>query len=234
MSGSQRRPGLVIPSLVDTLAVALREQIFTGEIGAGEAVTELGVAEEFSVARPTAKAAVERLVHDGLLYRPVNKTARVPVLNIDGILDLYQARAFLERELVQALTIQGLVPEKARRHVRDLQTAGPNPVLNDVIEADIRFHSALFDALESPRLSRLYASIMGEVHLCMAQVYVHHLLQPAVIASEHIEILDAIASGDPVRAVNEAAHHIQHACELLVDHLKNRADRVSELKANDS
>lgn len=228
------KPGLVIPSLVDALYAALREQIFNGEIGAGEAITELGVAKRFSVARPTAKAAVERLVHDGLLYRPVNKTARVPVLNVDGILGLYQARAFLERELVQELATRGLVPEEARRHLHDMETVGPSPLLNDVIEADIRFHSTLFDALESPRASRLYASIMGEVHLCMAQVYVHHLLQPAVIASEHAEIVSAIASRDPVRAVSAATQHIEHARERLVNHLKNQADRWSELEESAS
>lgn len=232
MAGSQRKPSLVVPSLVEALYAALREQIFNGEISAGEAVTELGVAERFAVARPTAKAAVERLVHDGLLYRPINKTARVRLLDVEDILDLYQARLFLERELVYTLASRGLVPEDARRCVRDLENVGTDHPANDVVLADIHFHTALLDALGSPRLSRLYASIMGEVHLCMAQVQVHRLLQPTVIAREHADILDAIASGDPARAVDEVQHHIEQARELLVEHVKHQADQASVLEVS--
>ena len=54
----------------------------------GELVTERGLAEWFSVARPTAKAAVERLVHDGLLQRSENTTARVQVLGVEDVRDL--------------------------------------------------------------------------------------------------------------------------------------------------
>ena len=232
VSTQQRKSGLVVPSLVEALHSALREQIFSGEISAGEPITELSVAERFAVARPTAKAAVERLVHDGLLYRPINKTARVRVLDVEDVRDLYRARLFLERELVYTLASRGLVPQAARGCVRDLEAVGTDHTVNDVVLADIRFHTALLDALESPRLSRLYATIMGEVHLCMAQVQVHRLLQPAVIAHEHSDILDAIGSGDPTRAVNEVQHHIEQARELLVEHVKHQADSAAALKAS--
>lgn len=53
-------------SLVQAVSDALRERILTGEIGAGQALTEQGIATQADVARPTAKAALERLTHEGL------------------------------------------------------------------------------------------------------------------------------------------------------------------------
>jgi DNA-binding GntR family transcriptional regulator len=219
-SGSQRHL-LEVPSLVAALDQALRSEILSGQIAPGEAVTEIGVAERFSVARPTAKAAVERLVYDGLLERSINKTARAPVLGIDDIEDLYQARMFLERELAQALAARRAAPEAARRRIRDLQEMSADSDLSGVLEADVGFHRALLEALGSPRFGRLYESLLGEAHLCMAQVQLHHLLHPEVIAVEHIEILDAIGSGDEARAREAATRHLEHARQRLVTHLQN-------------
>jgi DNA-binding GntR family transcriptional regulator len=213
------RHSLVVPSLVDALYEALRTQIFSGEIAAGESVTELGVAERFSVARPTAKAAVERLVHDGLLDRSINKTARVRVLEVSDVDDLYRSRAFLEREMVQVLASQRLVPDSARQFVRDLQASVTTPRLNEVLEADVGFHRALFDALGSPRLTRLHNSLMGEAHLCMAQVQIHQLLHPETIAAEHVAIVEAIESGDQDRALAEITRHLEQARDRLVVYL---------------
>lgn len=217
----QQRQTLEVQSLVAALDQALRNEIFSGRIAPGEAVTELGVAERFSVARPTAKAAVERLVYDGLLERSVNKTARAPVLGVNDIEDLYQARMFLERELVQALAGRREVSHEARRRIRDLQELSTDSDLSDVLEADVGFHRALLDALGNSRFGRLYESLLGEAHLCMAQVQLHRLLHPGLIAAEHSEILEAIESGDQEHAREAASQHLEHARERLVAHLKH-------------
>jgi DNA-binding GntR family transcriptional regulator len=57
------------------------------------ALAEVSVAQMFDVARPTAKAAIEQLVHVGQLRRMRNKTARVPLLNANDVADLYLSRA---------------------------------------------------------------------------------------------------------------------------------------------
>ena len=64
-------------SIVDAVASDLRSRIFAGELGSGDALTESEVASAYDVARPTAKAAIEKLVAEGLLDRGTHKTARV-------------------------------------------------------------------------------------------------------------------------------------------------------------
>lgn len=180
-------------------------------------MTEKDVAGWFTVARPTAKAAVERLVHEGLLHRQTNKTARVPVLRPDDIRDLYYSRGFLERQVMVELARQRLVPDEARTALRQFDAATDEGTTSKFVEHDIAFHRALVDALKSPRLTRLYGALMGEVHLCMAQVQHHRLLEPATIAAEHAAIVTAITAGDEARAVAELDAHLRHAQDRLTE-----------------
>jgi len=202
-------------SLVDAVTGALRERILTGEIPAGTLLTEQSVADQTGVARPTAKAALDRLTHAGLLRRGQSKTARVPLLDANDLRDLYFSRMFLERGVVQTLAIARLVPPAAVDALTRFQEAADRSSLTGIVEADIDFHVALVDALDSPRVTRMYDAVIGEAHLCMAQVQEHRLLSAAIIAGEHGRIVEAIAEGD-----SDAAG------VLLTDHLERARDRL--------
>lgn len=212
---------LEVPSLVDALYVELRERILTGALPGGTGVTEMDLATQYSVARPTAKASMERLVHEGLLRRGSHKTAKVPVLDTDDILDLYRTRTYLEREVMRALAEQRLVPDAAHRSVQELYDLEADSPLTDVVNVDVAFHSALVDALGSPRMNRLYRSLTAEVRLCMAQVQTHHLLAPRRIADEHAAILDRIEHGDVEGVLTHIAEHLEAACTRLIKHIES-------------
>lgn len=207
------------PSLVDAVYDAIRGDILTGDIVAGTPLTEVGLATRYDVARPTAKAAMERLVHEGLMRRATNKSARVPVLGERDIRDLYFTRAMLEREVVRALARQRRVPSAAEDSLARFWTAAEKPVVTEIVRLDIEFHRALVSALASTRLDRMYASLMGEVHLCMAQVQAYHLLSPVTIATEHAEILNAVRDGDLDGVGDALTSHLERACQQLVTRL---------------
>lgn len=58
-----------VHSLIDALSESLRERILTEDLRGGTQLTEGQVARAYQVARPTARAAIERLLHQGLLRR---------------------------------------------------------------------------------------------------------------------------------------------------------------------
>lgn len=220
---------LSVPSLVDALHQEIRQEILSGALAGGQPLTEILIATRYSVARPTAKAALERLVHDGLLTRETNKTAHVPLLSTDDIRDLYYSRRVLERELVIELCKRKAVPDAARDALRQLEDLGrrgrreaSEPAA--VVAADVAFHQALVTAVGSPRLSRLYSVLMGEVQLCMAQEQAHHLLEPARIADEHEELLAAIAAGNARVAAKLIDEHIETGCQELLDYFGRDGD----------
>ena len=61
----------------------------------------------------------------------------------------------------------------------------------------------------------MYMSIMGEVHLCMAQKY-NRLVHPDVSAEEHDRLLKAIGDGDGPLAVKEINAHLERSKNRLL------------------
>jgi DNA-binding GntR family transcriptional regulator len=197
-------------SIVEAVAADLRRSLFSGDLTSEAQLTEADVATNYAVARPTAKAAIETLVAEGLLRRGKHKTARVPLLGPADVRDLYFARLSLETQVARALAEVRKVPKLATTsNAALLALQGEQGV--GVVEPVIHFHQTLVDALGSPRISRLYSTLMGEMRLCMVQMQSRHLLSGAVIAAEHDLILERIAAGDPDGAVAAVTQHLHNA-----------------------
>ncbi len=219
---------LAVHSVVDALVDALRERILDEQLPGGAVVTETEVAREYNVARPTAKTAIERLVAGGLLHRGPHKSARVPILGLSEICDVYFARSCLEAEAMRRLATTGTVPRAAQEAAAQLAAAQSAASVAALVEPDIRFHRELVDALGSERLTRAHTALMAETRLCMAQVQAHELLRPAEIVAEHEAILKQVAAGSPDGAAAAVIAHIDRACTLLTGHLENAGARRNE------
>lgn len=209
---------LGIIGVVDAVTVQLRRRILSGEIRSGAPVTEAAVSQTFGVARPSAKAAIEQLVANGLLVRTAHRSARVVGIDPETARDVYRTRARLESAALRELATTRTVPQGAVDANAEIlgMPPGPDPA---TVDPDLRFHTALIDALESERTGRMYLSVLDEVRLCMAQVQGRRLLDASVIAAQHAEILDAVASGDGQRAAALLEAHLSSAEERLVEAL---------------
>ena len=206
-------------SLTDALYESIRKRIVNGEIPQGEKLTEVRLATEYNVARPTAKAALERLTGVGLLRRTAHKTAVVPVLDEAEIRDLFFSRITIEKAAVSALAATGEVPADAARAQVAIEYAARDRLFENQVDADISFHTALVAAVGSRRLSRMHELIIGEVHLSMGQYKAHRKVDPSTVASEHAAVLEAIAAGDPSAAADHLAHHLEQAEARLLSTL---------------
>jgi len=237
---------LAVTRVPDAVYEALRESILSQREAPGSAVTEQAIADRFGVARPTAKAALERLVAEGLLRRTAHKTARVPELTRDDIVDLYASRAVVEEAALRTLAADGVVPIAAIAAQRMLvdaassprsrgddsrDAAPPTPATSTnsapshaeshsdsapLARADIAFHRALVEAQRSPRLARLHSLLMGEIELCTGQVQAHRLLALNDVIAQHQGILDAVTARDSERAGRLTRAHIEGARDRLL------------------
>jgi len=230
---------LAVTRVPDAVYEALRESILSQREAPGSAVTEQAIADRFGVARPTAKAALERLVAEGLLRRTAHKTARVPELTRDDIVDLYSSRAVVEEAALRTLAADGVVPIAAIAAQRMLVDAAADATpLGDaapLARADIAFHRALVEAQRSPRLARLHALLMGEIELCTGQVQAHRLLALNDVIAQHQGILDAVTAGDPERAGLLTRAHIEGARDrLLARYDHTRPSQITELQGGDT
>jgi DNA-binding GntR family transcriptional regulator len=207
---------LPLTTLVEALAERLRTEIVSGTYRPGDRLTEQSVAERHEVARPTAKAAIERVVQSGLLRRTANKTARVPDLTEAEIEDIYRARIFLERAAVKVLIKRGIVPPDADGALFDMQRAITADRMVEAVDADVRFHILMVDWAGSPQVARAYRSVMGEARLCMAQERQRAEFAAFPNHSDHVEILAAVRERDADRALRLITDHYTAAAARVV------------------
>jgi DNA-binding GntR family transcriptional regulator len=197
----------------------LRARILSLSEAPGSSVTESGVALRYGVARPTAKLALERLVAEGLLRRESHRTARVPELTRDEIIDLFDSRIVVEASALAKLATSGTIPAEAldaHRQLRSLAEDGSFAAL------DIEFHRSLVAGQPSQRLARMHSLLMGELELAIAQVQANHLYTASEVARQHQGILDAVTAGDAELTERLTREHITDSRDRLVSHLDNR------------
>lgn len=215
-------------SIVDAIADDLRTRLFAGELPSGLALTETDIADSYDVARPTAKAAIEKLVAEGLLVRGVHKTARVAELGPASVRDIYRARVLLESEVLRRLAAQRSVPAGAVQANREIAAISEGPSIA-VVEPDMRFHSSLIDAVGNERISKMYGSLVSEVRLCMTRVQSLNLLDTAVIQAEHQKLLELIEAGNGEAAAALLDVHLGRARERLVAAIGGEAGPEADL-----
>ncbi|WP_405064771.1 GntR family transcriptional regulator [Kribbella sp. NBC_01510] len=217
-------------SLTDSLTTALRKQIITSEIPPGEKLSEIWVANRFTVARPTAKAALDRLTNEGLLRRGPRRTAVVPQLSADDVSDLYFAREPIESRAVVTLARRAEVPGDADRSLVLMRMAADRNQHGEHTEADISLHRALVAATGSKRLRRMHETVMGETQLCIAQVRAHAGVDLMALTDRHAAILDAIRGGNPDEAVTALLTDLNNCRDTLLSDLR-AAQRRGEVGA---
>jgi DNA-binding GntR family transcriptional regulator len=207
---------LSVQSLTDALTTELRRKIFSGELVPGDSLAEVKIAEQYDVARPTAKSAIERLVSEGLLERAAHKTAQVPVMDIPRVHDMYFSRGLIECQAYRILSERKIVPPAAIQANQDLLNATD---ASELVDFDVKFHRSLIDALESPRTSNAHGKLISEIRLCLAQVQINKLLDPGIIGTEHSSILEAIGAGNGDLAAHYGRVHLDHAEFELTRHM---------------
>ncbi|MCW4466061.1 GntR family transcriptional regulator [Glutamicibacter sp. MNS18] len=216
---------LGVVSVVQAIIRDLRERIFSGDLAPGSALREVDVAEHYEVARPTAKAALENLVATGLLSRNAHQTARVRRLTPADTRDIYRTRAIIEAEAVRLLASTRHVPEAAlESNARITALRDASPI--QIVDPDVRFHTALVDALQSPRTSTIYEQLTDEIRLCMSHVQDATLLSTERIAAEHGQLLELIAAGDGDGAAEVLQRHLDNASTRLAEHLAGLGSAV--------
>ena len=161
-------------STVDAAANVLRQLILDGELEPGARLREAEFAERLGIARHSFRAATQILIAEGMLRREPHRGVQVTVLTAGDILDTFRLRAALEIEAVRLAIAAGRVPDGARQAVDDLSSVPDGAPWRDVVEPDMRFHRAVIDAAESPRIARAYDGVQAEIELCMVQLRPHY------------------------------------------------------------
>ena len=201
-------------SVVEAVAVALRRQLLDGTRRRGDVLRDTALVEEFGVARPTIRAAVQALVADGLLVRDRGRSARVPYFDDGEVADLYLARRTVEFAALDLIGERKPSLDRLADATDRLGGLSPNASWQEVADLDVDFHRCLVAAAGSQRLSRLFEGLANESRLLIA------FQQPrydsiAALAAEHVPIFEALRTRRHARCRRLLEEHFHDAIESM-------------------
>src|ERR1700760_2432631 len=200
-------PGYV--SKTDLVAALVRELVVTGGLEPGEQLRQRDLAQRFGVSQTPVREAMRRLESEGLLSCDTHRGFTVVAADLGRVEENFRIRAALE-SLGASLAARKVDPAGVRR-LREL-----NEQMRALADGDPRyaelnreFHFTVYEYAHSPLLLSLMRLLWASLHGGPRVMRTH-----AESVRQHVEILDALRTGDAAAAASLTHRHI-----MGVEHL---------------
>lgn len=204
----------------------IRSNIIEGVLPPGSQLHEVELAASFGVSRGPVREALQRLIQEGLLRSEPHRGVFVPVMSAADIDDIYLAREALESAAVRRITgtsRAGSAYKALDKIVRGMAAAEKADDWKSVASRDLDFHTALVAAAESPRLERMFTTVISETRLCLSML-TSALKGRDDLVNEHREISEMIRADDTLGAIAALTKHFDDAVVTLRQGLEAGAE----------
>ena len=188
----------VVPLVAASEQVAsdLRRRILSGEITPGTRIRQEEVAERFGVSRLPVREALRMLAAEGLTELESNKSARVPVLDMEQIVLLYKMRERLE-PLALTTSSPSLDDAQLERLMEIQALIEKDDDLQNFLELDREFHLLTYAGCSSEELIGTVTRLWNTTqYYRRAFMVVTGPQRRWVVNAEHALLLDAIRRRD--------------------------------------
>ena len=197
----------------------LEEDIVTLKLKPGEAVTEASLTQRLGVGRTPIREAIQRLSWEGLLTIRPRLGILVAEMNPSDFVKVLEARHALERLVAgSAARLASQSERKALEQcAEDMREAASVPDVEAFLRMDKAFDDVVAQAACNPFASQALAPLQAHSRRFWFRHFGQADLNPA--AWSHLEVMQAIASGDEQAAMEHAENLMlylrRHAMSLL-------------------
>jgi len=228
--------GIQRGSLVDEVIDRLREQINTGAWPVDSRIpTEPELVEALNVGRGTVREAVRALAHAGLLEvrrgdgtyvrarselsgalrREIEATTYDHVQEVRRAIEVEAARLAAHRVTPADLETcaEALAARDEAAHKGEHAAPDDTTWVDEWVEADARFHTAMVAAAGNPLLLDLYLEI-GSALRTVLHERARRVDFDCFLVAGHSSLLDAVRAGDAEAAVREASLNVETSGEI--------------------
>ncbi|MCR2764437.1 GntR family transcriptional regulator [Microbacterium sp. zg.B48] len=195
----------------------LRRAITTGELPPGSHVSEIEMSQRLQISRGTLREAMRTLQIEGLLTEGSRGRLLVRRMDDEELRDLFLVRAALEA-LAARTVAESPQRESAVESLRaavGLMSAAENESLDARMRADLDFHRELCRLTGNDTLMRAWSALEGSILMSITRSGIERAVRNMDVP-RHLEIVDAIATGDPDTAAAAVAQHMELATRTLI------------------
>jgi DNA-binding GntR family transcriptional regulator len=184
------------------------QSILTGELSAGQKLTEQEVAARLGVSRGPVREALRALAEAGLLQIEPNRGAFVRKVDFKEAIEIHDVYSALEELAARsaARSISGAQIEELKALVEEMDAAAEAEDLDRYYALNLSFHQRLVEASGNRRLLSIYNRLLNELHLFRR----FGLMQRGQMQRsnhEHHQIVEKVAAGDPEGAAEAMRRH---------------------------
>jgi len=211
-------------SLTMVVQQEIERAILAGEYAPGDKLNEAALALKMGVSRGPVREAFRMLDEAGLVRTEKNRGVFVRDIPMDEAIEIYELRAAMEelvgRHLARHITAAQYAEAEAMVQAMDVAVrARDEPGFHQL---NLGFHDRLVEMSGNRRLAGIYRKLVKELALIRRRNLADAGVLP-VSASEHRDILEAIASGDPERAGRVMFEHALDGKQRTTPHPEIKA-----------
>ena len=196
----------------------LKRQIMIGEIPPGTRMMEVELAEDMGVSRTPIREAIRKLEKEGLVSIEPRRGAYASDISIKDMVDVLEVREFLEGMAagLAAKKINDEEIETLKKATATYKKAVENGHTEEIIKEDELFHKLIVDCSGNKTLIQMINQVQ-ELALRFRYIYYEDFSRYRNMPYEHLEILDAILSGDTEAARSIADAHVLRLKEFVIE-----------------
>ncbi|HEY7887234.1 MAG TPA: GntR family transcriptional regulator [Steroidobacteraceae bacterium] len=202
-------------SLEAQAADLLRRQILRGDLPAGQRLLETSIAEQFRLSRGTIRAALRRLIEEGLVCHVPYTGYQVIELSDHDLWELYTLRGALESlgTRLTALRIDGQGIGQLRAAFAQLLAAAESEDHEGADRLDRELHKLIIRLSGHERLLDHYMRVENQFRVYIALS--NREVDAREIGESHRELVESICAGDAERAEQLARANIVPPEQIL-------------------
>lgn len=195
-------------SLEDQATDLLRARIVAGDLPLGERLVETALAQRYELSRGTVRAALRRLVNEGLVRQVPYAGYRVIDFSEHDLWELYTLRATLEslaaRLAASAISEDGAIPLRdAFDELVRVSDQGDRMAVN---RCDHELHLVIVGLSGNERLMQHYTRVENQFRAYIALS--NEAVDPREVSECHRELVESICCGQAERAARLAEANI--------------------------
>ena len=201
-------------SLSEQAYDVLKEKLLTMESGAY--LSSRQFASEIGISYTPVREAFLRLQKEGALKQIPNVGFFVAQMDINEILQLFQVRECIEpfvlKQVITRVTPSHII--LMRGFVEEQRQALENEDITKYMKLDIKIHEVLLDIYGNPHIKSLYHTIRETYLFCSKRIA--QSFYPGAL-EEHINLIDAIESGDTELSLRILNEHMESAKQRIME-----------------
>jgi DNA-binding GntR family transcriptional regulator len=209
--------------------VAIRANISTGALEAGELYSVGSIAEVLGVSATPVREALLDLASQGLVELVRNRGFRVPILTERELDDIFELRLLIE---VPPLTkIAGHLDPVTAAECRELaaenEAAAKKGDILGFLDSDRRFHVRLLEAIGNRRLVDMTVRLRDMTRLSGLGALSG---SPELVRSarEHRQLIDALSSGSQTATRSLITRHLKHTRGMWAGRVESSSSAATD------